>query len=123
MDKRTASSSLVTKEGRRQAPSIYKYSLSPYDVQALCPTLGVQQSTRQTHASVMKLTIQEQSQIVCLRHEYGDKKTKGAGSGEGHDEGNSRAEQLKGLVRKGLSKEVTSEPRFEGSRSESWSYL
>lgn len=48
LDKRSASFFVLTKEGRGQAPSIYKYSLGPDDVLALCPTLGAQQSTRQT---------------------------------------------------------------------------
>ena len=65
-------------------------------------------------ASITKLTFQGQSQTVRLIHEYGDTKTKGDGSGEGHEGGNSRADAiLNGVVREGLSEKVTSEQRPE----------
>lgn len=123
LDKRTAGSSLVTKEGRRQTPSIYKYSLSPYDGQALCPTTGVQPSTRQTQCFHHEAYIPGAESVRLIR-EYGDTKTKGDEGGEGHDGGKSRADAiLNGVVREGLSEKVTSEPGFEGAGSESRRYL
>ena len=65
LGKRPAAFSVVTKDGRRQVPSICKYSQTFRDVQAL----EAQQSTRQAQCFCHGAAVLWQRETMCIIHD------------------------------------------------------